>query len=335
MAAWTAALERFCAERRDVSIVFPVGDKEIERTAPLAGRLPALVVAARSRMPCSSKQALLSMAASLGIPTPPWEVVDRPAALERAIDRLGLPAVLKPDVSTNEAAGFKVTLVRTAADVRRVVNTLPVGSSFVVQRFAPGVRHNVYFIASEGRMLGHADIRVLRTDRPDGTGLAVEAESVSPHPALLDWTRKLAAELAYTGVGCAQFLVDEATGAISFLEVNARLGANSAGTCACGHDLPRLFVDVLSGVAAEQPPAVVGRRYTWLHGDIDGLKAALDSGRITWGEAAAWASRLVVAQLRSRHHITWRWNDPLPTVVIHGRWLAASVRGLVRRLARR
>jgi hypothetical protein len=52
-------------------------------------------------------------------------------------------------------------------------------------------------------------------------------------------------------------------------------GANCAAACAGGLDLPRLFVDTLRGVAEKQAPARVGRRYTWLNGDLHGLKQSL------------------------------------------------------------
>jgi predicted ATP-grasp superfamily ATP-dependent carboligase len=332
--AWTAAIERFCTERADLAIVFPVGDREIEGATPLVGRVPAIIVVAQSLIPCRSKRALLSVAQTLGVPTQPWLTVDAANDLGPAVERIGLPAVLKPDVSTDDSCGFKASIIRSEADARRLAKTLPAGSTFVLQRFAKGLRHNVYFVASGGRLLGYAEIRVSRTDRPDGTGLAVEGESVPPNAALRDWTAAFAARLRYTGVGCAQFLVDEPSKSVSFLEINARLGANCAGTCACGHDLPRIFVETLTGVAEEQPPAQVGRRYTWLHGDLDGLKSSLDTRSITWRGAAAWLLRMAAAQLRARDHITWSWHDPLPSLTIHAQWLRASARGLVRRLTR-
>jgi hypothetical protein len=330
--AWTAALERFCAEREDVGIVFPVGDREIEFAAALAPRLPALVVVARSLVPCGSKRAILAVAEALGVPTQPWESIDDPAALEPAIGRVGLPVVLKPDVSTADTCGFKVSILRSPADARRMAKMFPPGPAFLVQRFAQGVRHNVYFVARAGRLLSYAEIRALRTDRPDGTGLAVEGESVRPSPVLRDWTSALAAELCYTGAGCAQFLVDAPSGTVTFLEINARLGANCAATCACGHDLPRLFVEALTGVAEVQRPARVGRRYAWLHGDLDGLKSALHPRMVTWNEAAVWLLKLSRAQVRAHDHITWSWRDPLPTVAIYAQWLRAGIGGLLRRL---
>jgi biotin carboxylase len=330
--AFAEALEALCAERADIGAVFPVGDEEIELVLPFAATLPVLVVAvdAATFNLCRSKRALLALAGQAGVPLGDWEAVDRPGDLGPALRRIGLPAALKPDLSAEGAFGFKATILRSEAEAWRLAEqTAFPATGFVLQRLAPGLRHNLYFVAREGRLLGDAQIRILRTNRADGTGLAVEGESVSPSPSLVAWTAALAARLGYTGAGCAQFVVDEHSGKACFLEINARLGANCAAVCACGLDLPRLFVEALLGVAEEQPPAKTGRRYAWLDGDLYGLALSLRCGRIGWGRAAAWLARAAIAQLRAHDGITWSWRDPLPALVTFFRLLRAIL-GLMR-----
>jgi hypothetical protein len=329
--AWAGALRAFCAEREDVGVVFPVGDDEIDLVAPLVGRLPVLVVIVPPSIltVCRSKRALLGLADDTGVPTQPWEFVESPAALAPAVRRVGLPAALKPE-SAQPALDFKATILRSEADAHRLLARVAFPKcGFVLQRLADGARHNVYFVARAGRVIGHVEVRIHRTDRPDGTGLAVEGESVRPRQALLEWTEALAARLSYTGVGCAQFVVQEPAGSASFLEINARLGANCATACACGLDLPRLFIDALLGVTERQAPATVGRRYAWLHGDLEGLASSLRSGGVTRWQGIAWLARAAAAQLRADHHITWSWRDPLPTVTIFGGRLRAFFRALM------
>jgi hypothetical protein len=336
--AWADALEIFCILRPDVGLVFPVGDTEINLAAPLAGRLPVLVVTASTAIldVCRSKRALLGLAAEAGVPTLDWETVETWEALSPAIGRIGLPAALKPDITAEGVVGFKASILRTEADAQQLSRqtTFP-ECGFVLQRLAHGPRHNVYFVAHEGRLLGCSEIRILRTDRPDGTGLAVEGESVSPDASLLMWTESLVKRLSYTGAGCAQFLVDESAGTACFLEINARLGANCAAVCACGLDLPRLFVEALLGAAEQQPPAQVGRRYAWLSGDLNGLANSLKSGHQSLARATAWLGRAALAQLRADDHITWTWRDPLPTLAILGALFQSGARKLFRCLTPR
>ncbi|HEY7739216.1 MAG TPA: hypothetical protein VIB01_01240 [Steroidobacteraceae bacterium] len=326
--AFARALEAFCAARRDLGAVFPVGVEEIDLISPLAARLPVLVVAAGAAAlaACRSKRALLALADSLDVPNGKWAVVRDRADLLPALARVGLPAVVKPD-GQGGARGFKAAILEGHADAVRFAGRIPFPACrLVVQRLAPGTRHNVYFLARKGGLLGIAQMQILRTDRPDGTGLAVEGMSVAPDLALVRWTAALAHALDYTGAGCAQFMVDSSTTAVSFLEINARLGANCAAPCACGFDLPRLFVEVLLGTAIPQGPARTGRRYAWLEGDLHGLASSLVSGHIGWRAAAAWLLRTLLAQLRAHDHIVFSWRDPLPTLATLHRWIQAAWR---------
>jgi hypothetical protein len=69
-------------------------------------------------------------------------------------------------------------------------------------------------------------------------------------------------------------------------------------------------------------PVVAGRaglRYAWTYGDLRGLRAARASGRLTTRETAAWAWRIVGAFFAADVHMTWRWDDPLPTLALYAR----------------
>jgi hypothetical protein len=180
-----------------------------------------------------------------------------------------------------------------------------------------------------------ADSRDWRTDCPDGTGLCIEGESVPPSPALLRWTEALVARLGYTGAGCAQFMVDERDGTAGFLEINTRLGGDSAAACACGLDLPRLFVETVLGVAEAQPPAKTGRRYPWLSGDLNGLASSMRSYGLGTAAVAGWLGRTALAQLRSRDNITWSWRDPLPALAVFAPIIPAAGRRALKLLTHR
>ncbi|HVH66682.1 MAG TPA: hypothetical protein VM716_02340 [Gemmatimonadales bacterium] len=333
--AWDDALQALCARREDIGIVFPVGEREIELAAPLAVRLPVLVVVVAPAVlaVCRSKRALLALAAEVGVATGPWQTVDTPSALDQAFERVGLPAVLKPDRYAGDTLGFKAAIIASAEEGRRLAGKLVFPAcGFVVQHLAPGVRHNVYFVARQGRLRGYLEVRILRTDRHDGTGLAVEGVSVAPNPVLLTWSEALVARLGYSGAGCAQFILDESTGSACFLEINARLGANCSAACACGLDLPRLFVESLLGVATEEPRPEIGRHYAWLYGDLSGLAFSIRKGNLTWTQAVAWIVQATHAQIQARDHVTWTWRDPLPTLAMFAKLVRAFLRFVRRRL---
>ncbi len=324
------ALTVLC-RRTDLQAIFPVGDREIELVVPLARQLPVVVVAASAPIIeiCLSKSALLGLADQCCVPNQPWEFVASAAGLAGAASRVGFPAVLKPDKHASGTLGFKAAILPDIDELQTLAARIEFPSSgMVLQRLGQGKRHNMYFVAIKGQMLGCAQFVIHRTDRPDGTGLAVEGESVALMPDLEVWTRALVARLEYTGAGCAQFLVDD-DGTACFLEINARLGANCAAVRAAGLDLPRLYLEALLGHAVTQTPVEIGRRYTWFDGDMSGLATCLRSGEIGGLAAMRWFGRALKAQLRADDHITWSIRDPLPMVPVAVRVARSLARALI------
>jgi predicted ATP-grasp superfamily ATP-dependent carboligase len=163
--------------------------------------------------------------------------------------------------------------------------------------------------------------RVLRTDRPNGTGYSVDAVSIPPTPALRAHTEALARHFRYTGVGTAQFLLDPGSGTSSFLELNPRIDAACSLPFACGCDLPLWALEIArrrAGDRADLPEAPssyrTGVRGNWLRGD---LKALRDAARSTFDAApppAVWLARAARSFLAADCHAVWSWSDPGPAL---------------------
>jgi len=77
-----------------------------------------------------------------------------------------------------------------------------------------------------------------------------------------------------------------------------------------------------------------GLVYAWTYGDLRGLLAAWRDERISRREAARWARDLLATLGRASVHMTWRWDDPMPTLMLYARHLPLLGR-LVRRRTRR
>jgi biotin carboxylase len=321
-----AALEEYC---RTVApdYIFPLGDDELAVMALLGPvGLSATVVSASPQLLelCQQKEQMLLRAAALGIATKPWTSAQSVADLHAAATRIGFPLVLKATSAGGNDGGESAAFVGCKAKILEDASALESflrGRNFprsgvLVQGRAKGLRHNVYFVAWHGELRGVCETVTLRTDRIDGTGLGVEGISVAPSPRLLAQARLLAADVGYTGVGCAQFLVDPDDGSSCFLELNGRLGANTESIVAAGLDLPRLFLELMHGDIPMQPAARVGRRYAWLGGDVDGLLDSRRQGLIGTRDGLKWIARMLLAQLRADNHITFSWRDPMPTLHI-------------------
>jgi predicted ATP-grasp superfamily ATP-dependent carboligase len=178
--------------------------------------------------------------------------------------------------------------------------------------------------------------KVLRTDEPDDTGIGVLGVSVAPNPALREYCERITRSLAYTGIGCIQFLVDEASGAVAFLEFNARMDSTAALPYWLGYDFPLLAMRLADHAGGRAPcpaalraPYRAGRAYHWLYGDIHTWVAAARGRRATRLKLAAWLLRSAWDAARS-YHLTWELRDPLPT--LHLYWRSFARRPAAKRL---
>jgi biotin carboxylase len=159
---------------------------------------------------------------------------------------------------------------------------------------------------------------------------------VAASPILRQYVDCLVQRLGYTGVGLAQFIVDEASGSVCFLEVNPRLGVNTVFPLRCGLDLPRLAVSVACGLPLPSPADPfsypIGVRYVWTFGDLVALAEARRGGEVSAPQAVRWLGRTLKACITADVHATWSLTDPRPTLSLYGTYLMGVVR---RRLGRR
>jgi len=188
--------------------------------------------------------------------------------------------------------------------------------SFVLQKFAPGGRHNCHFAADGGRIVAFLQQEVLRTDEADGTGIGLEGVSVAPSAELRTYCERLLYRLGYSGIGCIQFLVDPASGAVSFLELNPRLDSTAALACSLGYDFPRLAIEIAARTrpAPLSTPYATGRHYHWLYGDLN-----------AWRQGKIGLSLLARSALRGCD-LSFDWRDPAPGLHLLWRKLVAAAR---------
>lgn len=340
-AAFLTALGRFVLSRPDVAWIFPVGEAQLFALARCADQLPfrsrLAMVAPEIVLACMDKMNLCRTAAGLGIPVPETATVRDASDLAPAVARIGLPCIVKPNSSLAPFYERKAMVLRTIADVRKVESAWPQGHQFLlVQKFVSGLRNNCHFAAVDGKPVASFQYLTTRTDRADGTGIAVEGYSIAPMSEVEEYKNRLIERLRYSGVGCIQFLLDEKNGVPYLLELNPRLSATTAFSYRLGMDFPLLAVECAKRVQGQagslSPPCggyPVGKRVHWLLGDLSGLLEARAQGDVGFAEGLAWAARLVKAFLRADVRVTWDLRDPRPTAFLYADFLT---RRTVRRL---
>jgi predicted ATP-grasp superfamily ATP-dependent carboligase len=286
-------------------------------------------------MTCLDKDAVLVMAARLGVPVRPSRTVRDLAELEDAAQAVGFPCLVKP---ASDRFGLlpgrrKAMRCEDIRSIRTALPSWPTGHrTLIVQPWVSGPRYNIDFVARNGRILMAAHAYASRTDRLDGTGSGVEILLTTPRPQLAEATERLLGELDYTGPGGIQFMVPE-RGEPHLLEINPRVAMPAAIWAAFGFD-PVLAACQLAGVDVgwrEDPTILmpVGKRGAWSSKDAYGLLTAIGHREIGPRQAAGWAVALLRSAVRADVHMTWSWTDPLPTlaawadVLWPGTWVRA------------
>lgn len=314
-------LREFLKVRPDISVVYPVSEEYVRIFADYEQLLPTGPVYAMTPpdlvKACLDKLGLMSLAVLNKVPTAPFEMVDTLSGFMQAVEHIGLPLVIRPEKSTDRICDKKAVVCETFADLQEVV--LELASSMrplLLQRKVEGRRHNLYFAAQNGQVVRYLHAVILRTDMLDGTGLAVEGETVEPDSELKGYVMRMVQALGYTGIGCAQFLVNEHDGSISFLEINPRIAGNHAVPEAAGLKLSTLAISLAK--APSLPVLALegktGLRYVWTAGDLMGAKIAYLRGEIGIKEGWNWLGRAVSAAWHADIHMKWCWHDPLPGI---------------------
>lgn len=343
-------LEAFLRNERP-DFVFTVGETQLRRLIEAAPRFeplstwvnPEFATVAR----CFDKRDLYELAPALGVPTVPWSRFTSAAEWRRRALDMSYPVVVKRKDSAGQVLERKALIFQNAAQLESFLAALPRDQdpgSLLLQKFAPGARHNCHVAAADGRLLAYFQQKVLRTDELDDTGIGVAGVSVAPSAALRGHCAALVQALRYTGIGCIQFLVDEASGSVAFLEFNARMDSTAALPYRMGLDYPLLAVQLAAYRAARAggqanadrllpgplpPEYAAGKTYHWLQGDLGACLRQLRARRIGMAKLAARAHDMLWLSLTS-YHLTFDWSDPLPA--LHMFWRKYGQALLRRRL---
>jgi len=279
---------------------------------------------------CHDKFAWLRFCCDIGIPTPPFDTASRIDNLRSVVEAIGPPVVIRPVEAGQRIGKRKAVSVFDGTGFEAAFASWPEGvGALLVQKRFEGIRYNVYFGALDGAIVRELHSRSLRTDRWDGSGQTIEGLVVEPVPVHREMLAKAVAAMGYTGVGCAQFLLDPDTGSSCFLEINPRFGASYAFVEHAGFDLTGLALELAGPAPAPRPLAEPVRpvHCVWTYGDLSGLVFSLSNKDITVAEAVRWARACLVAAVTADMHVTWSWSDPRPTLAAYASQFLKIVTG--------
>ncbi len=320
------ALARHLGQHPEIKMVLPVTEEFVNAFAAQHHPLREGVTLVSPRRDIvnlfADKVHALETAKREGVATLPFAVVGDHAEMLSRADEIGYPITVRPLGTTARLFGKKALILASAEELRSELKSWPLGhTSLLLQRFARGIRHNVYFAARDGALIAVSQSKINRTNYHDGTGLAVDGQTTAPTPRLLEDTRRLAEAVNYTGIGLAQFIVDPQSGESCFLELNPRVSGSHAVPEQAGVPLSQLAVELAQRTEehSETPIACqFGRRdmrYVWTSGDLYAAKMAIINRDAGLTDLPALGLRILSSLLRANMHMIWRWDDPLPGIV--------------------
>ncbi|MGI9610807.1 MAG: hypothetical protein ACR2NL_11010 [Acidimicrobiia bacterium] len=338
----------FLGEHPDVSVVVPVLEPYMDVLAAMADDMDEKVAvtmpAPKVVAICHDKHRWFQFTSEAGVDNPRFGLAADRDELVGLVREIGCPVVIKPTEGGKRLGRLKAITINDERDLDYQLPEWPRDHrALMVQRRFEGQRYNIYFAALEGAILREQTSLSLRTARFDGSGQTVEGVTRPAIPSLSADLAVVAAKLEYSGVGCAQYLYDEASGQSLFLEINPRFGASYAIVEHLGMDLTGLAIEL----SHKRPPAMAARppyesdsgtRFTWTYGDLAGLAESRARGDLTWRQAGRWLASALRGAIRTRVHVTWSWRDPMPALSIPfkgvGTWLAIKAHRPVARSAR-
>ncbi|MGH3997330.1 MAG: hypothetical protein ACRDTJ_07690, partial [Pseudonocardiaceae bacterium] len=295
--AFLEALIRKLARWPEPVHILPLDETALVLLARERSRLPAstplAAPATETIITCLDKERCLHAARTAGLPVRPWEVVGGYEQLRAAASRAAAPVVIKPLWPHSRLLeDRKAIRCRDGSDLARQIPLWPAGHDrLLVQRLVEGLRHDLLFAARDGELLDVVEKLTTRTNRRDGTGLAVAGHTRPVSIGLREQLAALVAHLRYTGVGFAQFLVQPGAQDGAFIELNPRLSGSHVIADHAGLDLANLAVDLAVDVPVEPripaPTRRHGHTYAWTFGDLAGLGYAIGHGEITPADALA------------------------------------------------
>ena len=269
----------------DIQALIPMTDASHLAVLPARGSFPGVCIPgpdAKAFREISDKQALLRIAAPLGIHEPEQWTAEQPGG-SMNLDGLEFPVVVKPRTSI---AGAGTTRARRTAQLLANAKALdayllglPAAAyPVLIQRRIRGPGVGIFLLIWDGELLAAFSHRRLR-EKPPWGGVSVYRESFPLDAELLDQSVRLLQEYEWRGVAMVEYKLDAHTGKAYLMEVNGRLWGSLQLAIDAGVDFPTLL---LRAALEDRVQPVLeyktGVRCRWWWGDVDHLLGCLRGG---------------------------------------------------------
>ena len=237
------------------------------------------------------KDNLYAAAEAAGIPTPRFCVPDTVAALEKHLDRLHYPCIVKPFESRRFSViyGTKVLMAHSPQElVEKFSDARQHGLDVMVSEIIPGDDCSIFsyrsYIDSRGGLLAEMCTQKLRQyPRRFGQGSVVRTIPIIGE--IRDYGLRLLRGLGYRGESSAEFRLDHRDNCYKLMEINVRPVVTEWLFVAAGMNFPYLtYLDLVKDV--RKPPEGYDTELHWIHNhwEIVNLVRSLRAGELNLRE---------------------------------------------------
>ena len=266
-----------------------------------------------------NKERTLEAARRLGLDVPREVVVRAVEDVPRALNEIGLPAVVKPSESWvsdgREGTWVGPRLVVNSDEARHAVEAVTrFGDAALFQQFLTGKREAVSFLYANGEVCARFAQWAKRTRPPLG-GQSVVRQSIAIPPDIGRQAESLVREINLEGYSEVEFRRDHA-GVPHLMEINPRLSASVEVAVRAGVDFPYLVYQWASGGPIDKVSRYrVGGWMRHLGGDIERLITALgERGRPGITPPVRTVLDFGLSFFKPMRYDYLDWKDPLPAV---------------------
>lgn len=237
--------------RNEVDLILPVTDAVIlplhEERARFCGHTRlAIPEDSGSLHAVTDKNETLSLAESLGVPTPRGVLATTKEAALQGAERFGWPVVLKPRSSRvlQDGGGidaFEVSYARSGLDLLENLGRLEGRCDVLVQEYCGGVGRGIGLLLHEGRPLAAFQHRRVH-EVPITGGASSLRVSEALDPTLYDYSVRILSALRWTGLAMVEFKVGPH--GVRLMEVNGRVWGSLPLAVMSGVDFPALLANL-------------------------------------------------------------------------------------------
>jgi predicted ATP-grasp superfamily ATP-dependent carboligase len=265
-------------EENSIDVLLPVSDIT---TITIAGHRNLFEPECQLPFPDSAilKQAadkanLIEVAKRLGVPIPPSIRINSKEEIDRYMDEVIFPVVIKPSKSRIQTDnGWLSTSVDYAHSISELESKLksipdPV-YPILLQGRIEGPGTGVFYCFQHGQPVAVFCHRRLREKPPSG-GVSVLRESVKPNSLAKEYGEKLLKEIHWHGVAMVEFKINEKDQVPYLMEVNGRFWGSLQLAIDSGVDFPKLLLETITNNSIK--PVLnykIGIQSRWLCGDLD------------------------------------------------------------------